>query len=275
MTNLLALRKRIKTVKNIAKVTRAMQVAAALKMKKAQQSAIAGRVFADKLREMMKSIGEVTEINPGNDAIIDLIIVAPERGLCGSLLSNMQKGLEKWIHENGRYSIRAICINDKSARMANRLNLEIIGVFDISITKPDMQKMRSVLQMMNQDLVGGVVGKCCVAYMKYENLMQQSLDVKQIAPIEHEIDEKINSDLILEPSKKEVIESLIPRARQMMLYQTIMETAASEFSARAMAMKSASENASEVAGYLSHQYNKTRQSAITAEIAEIVSGTMI
>lgn len=275
MSNLLALRKRLKTVKNIAKVTKAMQVAAALKMKKAQQAALAGRIFTEKLSEVMTMVGDVSEKDEMGNVIVDLIIVAPDRGLCGSLLSNLQRGLEKWINENSRHSIRAICVNEKAVKIANRLNLDIVGVFDISVSHPDQQKMRSVLAMVNQDLREGKIGKCCLAYMDFVNLMQQKFDVLQMIPLINTHDIKRKEDLVLEPSRSEVVESLIPRARQMMFYQAILETAASEFSARAMAMKAASDNAFDIAGFLSHQYNKTRQSAITAEIAEVVSGTMI
>jgi len=274
MPNLLSLRKRIKTVKNIAKVTKAMQVAASLKMKKAQEAALAGRIFTEKMAQVAGNVGQI-EIERGNDSArkMILILAAPDRGLCGSLLTNLQKGVTALVSEVGKENISCVCLNDKSKKVANRLGLEIVGVFELSTAHPDQQKIRSVLSLIKLEMSERKADKCVIGFMHFVNLMHQEFSTTQLLPFETEASEQ-SKEYILEPDRYTVFESLLPRAMQMKLYQAILETAASEFSARAMAMKAASDNAFDVANFLSAQYNKYRQAAITAEIAEVVSGSM-
>lgn len=267
MANLKNLKKRIRLVKNIAKVTKAMQVAAALKMKKAQETALSSRLFSQKLNEMAALV-TLESVKPINENI-DLILVGPDRGLCGALLSNLQKGLENWVRENGKERIRVICINKKSLIIANRLGLNVTGVFDISVSKADQKELMAVSQMVREDITNKKAGYCVVGYIHYKNLMSQGFAWKQIIPMETE-KEKVDQEILIEPDKEKVYNSLVPRSMRFKLYQAILETAASEFSARAMAMKAASDNASDIATYLTSQYNKNRQATITAQIAEVV-----
>lgn len=268
MANSRNLKKRIRLVKNIAKVTKAMQVAASLKMKKSQEAALASRLFSQKLSQIASLVvGEKQIITNEN---IDLVLIAPDRGLCGSLISTLERGLKKWVESVGVSHVRIFCINKKATVIARRLGLDIIGVFDISVAKPDLTKMGAVVQMLSDDLKKDVVGKCLVGYAQFENLMSQKFAISQILPFEAESISDANVDILVEPNKAEVYENLVPRSMRLKLYQTILETAASEFSARAMAMKSASDNARDISVFLTSEYNKDRQASITAQIAEVI-----
>jgi F-type H+-transporting ATPase subunit gamma len=262
------LKKRIRLVKNIAKVTKAMQVAASLKMKKSQETALASRFFSQKLSHIASLVvGEAVTVT---NSKIDLVLVAPDRGLCGSLLSTIEKGLKKWIDSVGQENVRVFCINRKATIVARHLNLDIIGVFDISVAKPDQTKMGAVIQMLTDDLKQGLVGRCLVGYAQFENLMSQNFTTTQILPFQPDSSLTDVGDFLIEPNKVEVYDNLVPRSMRLKLYQTILETAASEFSARAMAMKSASDNASDISVFLTSEYNKHRQASITAQIAEVI-----
>jgi len=276
MASLQRLKKRIKTVKNIAKVTKAMQVAATLKMRKAQLAAISSRLFTEKMAEISSFVVPSKSLKDSVNPRIDLIIVAPDRGLCGSLISNLLKGLSVWVSDKDKESINVICLNSKAQKIAGILGLSITAIFDISVNHPDVGKLKSVLQLVKNDISTGVSGSCYIAHMDFVNLMQQKFTIDQLLPlISENTDVKSKTDILIEPDPTTVYDSLVPRALQMKLYQAILETAASESSARAMAMKNASENASDIGTYLTGQYNKQRQAGITAEIAEVVGGSLI
>jgi len=276
MASLQNLKKRIKTVKNIAKVTKAMQVAATLKMRKAQQSAISSRLFTEKMSEISSYIVMQDTTQEKINKQIDIILIAPDRGLCGSLISNLLRGLSAWVNETGKENVSVICLNPKSKKIAEQLGLKITAIFNISVNRPDMGKIKSVLELVKNNITTGISGSCHIAYMDYINLMQQKFSTVQLLPLVTDKNiEKNNQEILIEPDQNTVYNSLVPRALQMKLYQTILETAASESSARAMAMKSASENATEIGSFLLSQYNNKRQAGITAEIAEVVGGSLI
>jgi len=274
MSSLKGLKKRIRLVTNIAKVTKAMQVAASLKMRKAQELAISSRIFSHKLGEIAALVAKDDIVN--NHDSIDLVLVGPDRGLCGSLLSNIQKGLASWVKDKGREKIRAICVNKKALIIAKRLDLNIVAVFEISVAKTDQSEISAISQLIQNDIKEKKIGSCVVAFAHYENLMSQYFKVNQIFPMvvtDKKNEEEIKEQLI-EPSREEVYNSLVPRSMRLKLYQSILEMAASEFSARAMAMKSASENAKDIAVYLTSEFNKKRQATITAQIAEVVGANL-
>ena len=268
MTSLRNLKKRIRLVKNIAKVTKAMEVAAALKMKRAQDAAINSRLFAKKLGEIASLVARENPTVP--DSQIDLILVAPDRGLCGSLLSNLQKGLNIFVNQVGRDRIRLICVNKRAVIIANHLGLNIVGVFDLHVSKPDSLQMNSIIKIINDDFSQGIAGLCLVGFAHYQSLMVQTFATQQILPFEIEPSATVNQQILIEPNQHELYQSLIPRSLRLKLFQAILETSASEFSARAMSMKSASDNASEIFNLLTSKYNQSRQSAITSQIAEVI-----
>lgn len=276
MASLQKLKKRIKTVKNIAKVTKAMQVAATLKMRKAQQSALSSRLFTQKMAEISSFVIPQGQAPKISNPYLNLILIAPDRGLCGSLISNLLKGLSLWIKERGKENINVICVNAKAQKIATQLGLNIVATFDISVNHPDAIKLKSILELVKQDALLGVAPQCFIAYMDYVNLMHQKFSAIQLLPLVSEAaNVKTSNEILIEPDLKTVYDSLVPRALQMKLYQAILETAASESSARAMAMKNASENAFEIGSFLNHEYNKQRQASITAEIAEVVGGSLL
>lgn len=274
MSSLKGLKKRIRLVTNIAKVTKAMQVAASLKMKKAQELAVSSRIFSQKIGEIA---GLVAQDNPViTNENIDLVLVGPDRGLCGSLVSNLQKGLANWVEEKGKEKIRVICANRKALVMAKRLELNVVAVFNISVAKTDQTEVSAIGQLIRNDIKEKIVGSCVVSYAHYENLMNQYFSSEQIFPmlVAEKKNEEEGREILIEPSRKEVYENLVPRSMRLKLYQAILETSASEFSARAMAMKSASENAKDIAVYLTSEFNKKRQATITAQIAEVIGATL-
>lgn len=274
MSSLKGLKKRIRLVNNIAKVTKAMQVAASLKMKRAQELALSSRIFSQKLGEIAALVAQETPLVDNEN--IDLVLVGPDRGLCGSLVSNLQRGLALWVAEKGKDKVRVICANKKALLMANRLKLNVVAVFGVSVAKTDQMEMTAISQLIRNDIKEKKVGSCVVGYAHYENLMSQYFGWDQIFPmvaVEKGV-ENVDKEMLIEPNREEVYANLVPRSMRLKLYQAILETAASEFSARAMAMKSASENAKDIAVYLTSEFNKKRQATITAQIAEVIGAAL-
>jgi F-type H+-transporting ATPase subunit gamma len=269
MANLKNLKKRIRLVKNISKVTKAMQVSAALKMKKAQESAIASRLFSEKLSQIASLVATESVSNTNSQASIVLVLIAPDRGLCGALLSNLERGLHQWLDSLDNQKVQVICVNQKSALIARHLGLDIIGIFDLSVAKPDQDKIGAIIKMITTETNAGTTGFCYVGYAKFENLMVQHFAINQLLPF-IPTTQVLTTDILIEPNKADVYATLVPRSIRLKLYQAILETSASEFSARAMAMKSASENASDIASFLTTRFNNSRQAAITAQIAEVI-----
>jgi F-type H+-transporting ATPase subunit gamma len=277
------IRAKIKSVENTRKITRAMEMVAAAKMRKAQERMRAARPYAEKIRAVA---AHLSRANPEykhpflvkRDQIgnVGLIIVTSDKGLCGGLNTNILRlavnRMKAWESEGK--GIQVCPIGNKGLGFMTRIGANIksnlTGLGDI----PHIDKLIGAVKLMLDAYTAGEIDAIYISYNHFINTMKQEPCVEQLLPLSGEQmgTAEGNWDYIYEPDSKEVIDELLVRYIESLVYQGVVENMASEQSARMVAMKAASDNAKNVIGELKLVYNKARQAAITREISEIVSG---
>lgn len=272
-----SLKRRIKSAKNISQITRAMQMVAAAKMKKAQDAAILNRNYADKLFEMTGRLIPYMH-HAKFDSKRDLyLIITPNKGLCGSLNTNLTKLILEIIKEK-RGVADFISLGKKGETVLAKYSSGIRATFNCGLTQPKYNIILPIAKMILDEFIKGRYGKVFVLYTEYVNSLVQHPKIKQILPIEQESYDGQNSHLaheyIFEPSKENLIDELIPYFVENQLFQLLLESYASEQSARMIAMKNATDNAREIMKELTLVYNRERQTQITNEIADIATAQL-
>lgn len=276
------IRRRIRSVGNMQQITRAMEMVSAAKMRKAQQRVTASRPYSDQLRQIMSDLA-TRQPDPEQLAQfpllqkrpirnVELIVITPDRGLTGALNTNILRRGSRYILEEAGASVQVIAAGKKArdyfVRTRQNVQAEFIGLGD-NVTLADV---RPIADIAIDDFVSGKVDAVFVVYSRFINTLVQRPEVVQILPVEPPPAHEGYSDYIFEPSPEEVLNNLLPRYVEVLLYQAVLEGAASEHSARMVAMRSASDNAKEVQQELSLSYNKARQAQITREVSEIAAG---
>lgn len=277
------IRTKIKSVENTRKITRAMEMVAAAKMRKAQERMRAARPYAEKIRNVAAHLSRanpeykhpylVTRDNPKK---VGLIVITSDKGLCGGLNTNVLRlsltTMKGWEAEGKAIAVCAI--GNKGLGFMNRINAEVksqlTGMGDV----PHMEKLIGATKVMLDAYVAGEIDEIHICYNNFVNTMKQEPRMEQLLPLSGEKLGSANGnwDYIYEPDAKEVIDELLLRYIESLVYQGVVENMASEQSSRMVAMKAASDNAKTVIADLKLVYNKARQAAITREISEIVSG---
>ncbi|MEQ1741478.1 MAG: F0F1 ATP synthase subunit gamma, partial [Candidatus Nitrotoga sp.] len=278
------IRTKIKSVENTRKITRAMEMVAASKMRKAQERMRAARPYAEKIRQVA---AHLSRANPEykhpflvkRDAIknVAVIIITSDKGLCGGLNTNILRlvvaRMKELEDENKGISICAIGNKGFSfmSRIGAKVKSHMIGLGDI----PHIEKLIGAVKVMLDAYNAGEIDAIYISYNGFVNTMKQEPRMEQLLPLSSESLEPANGstwDYIYEPDAKIVVDELLVRYIESLVYNAVTENQASEQSARMVAMKAASDNAKEVIGELKLIYNKARQAAITKEISEIVGG---
>jgi F-type H+-transporting ATPase subunit gamma len=278
------IRTKIKSVENTRKITRAMEMVAASKMRKAQERMRAARPYAEKIRQVA---AHLSRANPEykhpflikRDVIknVAVIIVTSDKGLCGGLNTNILRLVVARMKElEGESKGISICaIGNKGFSFMSRIGAKVkshmIGLGDI----PHVEKLIGAVKVMLDAYNAGEIDAIYISYNGFINTMKQEPRIEQLLPLSSENLEPANShtwDYIYEPDAKVVVDELLVRYIESLVYNAVTENQASEQSARMVAMKAASDNAKEVIGELKLIYNKARQAAITKEISEIVGG---
>ena len=277
------IRTKIKSVENTRKITKAMEMVAASKMRKAQDRMRASRPYAEKIRNVA---AHLSFANPEykhpylikRDVVknIGLIVVSSDKGLCGGLNTNMLRlsvnQMKNWESEGKSISVSAV--GNKGFSFMNRVGANvkshITGLGDV----PHLETLIGTIKVMLDAYEAGEIDQLYISYTKFINTMKQEPVMEQLLPLSGE---KLGSptghwDYIYEPEAKPVVDQLMMRYVESLVYNAVAENMASEQSSRMVAMKSASDNAKEVIGDLKLVYNKARQAAITKEISEIVGG---
>lgn len=274
------IKRRIKSAKNIAQITKAMQMVAASKMKRAQNQAINTRPYASELLTAVNSLrGKVDpQVHPlltssENQTTEAVVLIAPDKGLCGGLVTNLSRVL---IDKNKNTSF--IILGKKGRDTALRMGFNIEAYFDLGISQPKYEIVPPIAETIIKGFNCGKFSKVSVVYTKFINTLSQKPTTETILPLSLEkiLEEQSESfkEYLFEPNANQVLDALLPHYVEMELYQIILESYASEQSARMMAMKNASDNAKEIIGELTLSYNKIRQSLITNEIADIATAAM-
>ncbi len=279
------IRTKIKSVQNTKKITKAMEMVAASKMRKAQERMRAARPYAEKIRRLAANLSQanITDYKhpflTAADKVsrIGVILVTTDKGLCGGLNTNVLRlatqSMKEW-ESNGVTDIQVTCIGNKGLGFIQRMGGKVISNAVQLGDTPHLEKLIGPVKVMLDAYQNGELDAVYIGYTKFINTMKQEPLVEQLLPLSGDRLETQGAswDYLYEPDPQVVIDELLVRYVEALVYQAVAENMASEQSARMVAMKAASDNAGNVIGELQLVYNKTRQAAITKELAEIVSG---
>ena len=282
------IRTKIKSVQNTRKITKAMEMVAASKMRKAQERMRAARPYADKVRNIAAHMSDANPeyrhpflIKRTGSNKVGMIVVTTDKGLCGGLNTNILRAVVakfKELEAAGN-KVQVTAIGNKGFGFMNRMGATLVShVIGLGDT-PHLEKLIGAVKVQLDAYEKGEVDAVYLAYTKFINTMKQEAIVQQLLPLtadklEQSAEEKraYSWDYIYEPDAQTVVDELLVRYVEALVYQAVAENMASEQSARMVAMKAASDNAKNVISELQLSYNKARQAAITKELSEIVSG---
>jgi F-type H+-transporting ATPase subunit gamma len=282
------IRGKIKSVENTKKITKAMEMVAASKMRKAQERMRSARPYADKIRNIT---AHLSEANPeykspymraaGAAKNVGFIVVTTDKGLCGGLNTNVLRAVTNKMKDvqSAGGTIHTVAIGNKGLGFLNRIGATVVSQATQLGDAPQLEKLIGPVKVMLDAFVEGKLDAVYLCYTKFINTMKQEPLVEPLLPLsatrlEQTAAEKSQYgwDYIYEPDAATVIDDLLTRYIEALVYQAVAENMASEQSARMVAMKAATDNAGTLIGELKLIYNKTRQAAITKELSEIVSG---
>jgi F-type H+-transporting ATPase subunit gamma len=277
------IRMKIRSVQNTRKITKAMEMVAASKMRRAQERMRAARPYADKIRNVA---AHISHANPeyrhpfliARDTVkkIGAIIITTDKGLCGGLNTNVQRmalaKIKEWASEGEQFEV--CCIGNKGLGFMQRMGAHIVSQATQLGDRPHMDKLIGAIKVMLDGYIHDRFDRLMIFSTRFINTMKQEPAMEQLLPL---AGERLGSpegtwDYIYEPEAKAVLDQVLTRYIETIIYQAVAENMASEQSARMVAMKAASDNAADVIDELTLIYNKNRQAAITKEISEIVGG---
>lgn len=276
------IRKKIGSVENTQKITSAMQMVAASKMRRTQENMRQGKPYAEKMRQM---IGHLANANPEYRHVymaerevrrVGYLVVSTDKGLCGGLNVNLFRELVKdmagW-HAKGVESDLGL-IGNKAAAFFKSVGGNVLAAVNNVGETPVLADLIGGIKVMFDAFEEGAIDKLFIASNDFVNTMTQAPEVRQLLPLDPEADEQLQRrwDYIYEPDARHLIEGLVMRYIESQVYQAVVENGACEQAAKMIAMKNATENAEKLIGELKLIYNNARQAAITQEIAEIVGG---
>lgn len=308
-----AIKNRITSVKNTKKITKAMELVSAAKMRKAIEAALSTRLYARLAAELMERLSALQEVEyplfrkkPVSKVL--MVLMTSNRGLCGSFNANVLKFAEKLVREKEnmarhrkrsgdvevepekQVTIDVLGVGKKSALFAKRAGLNLVSVYDGLSETPDIEEVLPITAHAIAAFKKEAYDKVVVVYTHFVSSLEQQVKVRQLLPVSDVDLQKILSELpekdtvelpqddvsveayFLEPDREAILDNVIPRLIEAEVYQAVLESAASEHSARMVAMKNATEAAGEMISSLTLTFNKARQAAITQEIAEIAGG---
>jgi len=278
------IRGKIKSVENTKKITKAMEMVAASKMRKAQDRMRAARPYSEKIRHVAANLGKANpeyvhpfmELNDAKD--IGYIVVTTDKGLCGGLNTNVLRMLSNKLRDlqvEG-HKAQAVAIGNKGLGFLGRSGVKVVSHATQLGDTPHLDKLIGPVKVLLDAYVAGEIHSVQLCYTRFINTMKQESVVEQLLPLSADALKPHEGhgtwDYIYEPDAQTVIDELLLRYVEAMVYQAVAESMASEQSARMVAMKSATDNAGNVINELKLVYNKTRQAAITKELSEIVAG---
>ena len=276
------IRTQIASIKGTQKITKAMEMVAASKMRRAQERMLATRPYAEKIQTVVSHVSHAHPeyhhpyLDQREAKRVGLIIISTDRGLCGGLNINLFKSaitaMKEW--DAAGLEIDLTLIGTKSAGFFKRLGGNIISTATHLGDAPSIVELIGTVKVMLDAYEEGGIDRLYLAHNEFENTMSQNPVMKQLIPVAGETDEQLKThwDYIYEPDSRPVMDALMIRYIESLVYQGVVENVACEQAARMVAMKSATDNANDLIKELQLIYNKARQAAITQEISEIVSG---
>jgi len=275
------LRRRIRSVSNTAKITRAMQMIAASKMRRAQEMVVAGRPYSEHMNSVLSHLAALERGSEDTSVpLLDarevkttgIVLITPDRGLAGGLVTNLTRAVERTIMES-ETPVTLVAIGKKGRNFSVRTGNELKAVFDGIGDNPTVEDTRPISNLVIAEFESAGVDRVLLAYSRFVNTAVQAPTIDTLIPVEPaELTGNAAIGYIYEPGPVEVLEKLLPRYIEMEVYHAVLEAMASEHSARMVAMKNATDAANDLIDGLTLQLNKARQEAITSEMLDIVGG---
>ena len=279
------IRRRIKSVKNTAQITKAMQMVAASKMRKAQQSALAGRPYSELIDEVIVSVRG--RVNLSLHPLLEqrevkrelVLVISTDKGLCGGLNTNLLREAARFDTDRTEF----VTAGRKATQFMSRTKRKMIADFELK-DSPEFREVKAISKFCLEKFLSGEVDKVTVVYTRFVNTLTQTPVTRTLLPIsqmelaqvgeESTPGEEDFSEYIFEPSANDILGAILPHYLHYQVYQMVLDARASEHSARMVAMKGATDNAKEIIKDLTLEYNKIRQASITTELLEITTAQM-
>ncbi len=275
MANLLTLKRRIRVATNVSKTTRAIQMIAASKLKKAQDSTLSSRPYVEKLHDVSFNLtsrlneDEIHEYMKEKEINKNLmVVISPDKGLCGSLITNLFKELLSNDTKNTVF----IAVGKKMELNLSKIGKEIIASFPFGTSLPSFDIVYPIAKIIDEYFLGGKISRVTILSAKFESIFSQKPVIETLLPIRLSGEEK-KEEILFEPDRISILSTVLRHFLEMTLYQNLLETYASEQAAKMIAMKNATDNAKEIIEQLRLEYNKGRQEKITNEILDIGGAT--
>ncbi|HEX9014648.1 MAG TPA: ATP synthase F1 subunit gamma [Chloroflexota bacterium] len=283
MPSLRTIRRRIRSVRSISQVTKAMEMVSASKMRRAQSRVLASRPYSEHIQALIADLAA----RPGPDAAVHpllqqrasrsrvgFVVITADRGLCGALNSNViRRAAADMLASGGPATSEVITVGRRAQDYMVRRGVRLEATFTQPGDYPGIAKVQPIAKIIMDEFTSGDIDAAYIVFPKFINTLTQRVAVEQILPV---VPAKVTGgqpEYIFEPSIPEILGALLPRYIEVQLYQALLETIASEHSARMIAMRNATDNAKELISTLTLSYNKARQAAITREITEIAVGS--
>ncbi|MDP6169936.1 MAG: ATP synthase F1 subunit gamma [Candidatus Marinimicrobia bacterium] len=278
MANLKDIRDRIKSVKSIQKVTKAMKMVAAAKMRKAQERMEQARPYSNSLSDIIQNI--LPDVDRDMLPLLDMreikrkayVIVCADRGLAGAFNTNLLKIAQREIDEFGKDNVDLFCVGKKARDHFTYRNYNVIESHVDFWAEMEFENAMMIGRSIIDHFISGSVDEIHVVYNYFVNIGQQEVRSETLLPLSYDTNEATGSDRLYEPSKEELVNTLIPRHLNVQMWKYLLESYASEQAARMLSMENATSNAQDMIKDLTLQFNKARQAAITTEMLEIVGG---
>ncbi len=278
MPSTLALKRRIKSVKNVKQITKAMELTAAAKMHRAQMTVLGARPYAKRMRMLVDNIGTDSNDHPmlrvSKVSKQLLILVSTDRGLAGGLNASLVRETLRFVKESN-VETEYIIVGKKGLSLVARYGLSILATFSDLPARVDSMATRPISLLAKEHFISGQTDRVYVAYNHFHSTLSQKPTVDQLLPIIRSKDDGeteddiIKPETLFEPSSADLLATLLPRLVDQIFFQILLEATASEHAARMVAMRSATDNSSDLLEDLDLTFNSIRQSSITAQMAEI------
>jgi F-type H+-transporting ATPase subunit gamma len=282
MPSLIDIRRRIRSVKNMQQITKAMKMVSAAKLRRAQERAIASRPYARIMQRMLSNIAaasvgsedvaELPLLQIREEKRVQLIVVSSDTGLAGAFNSNLLRAAQKFVDERRGVDLRLETIGRKSRDYFRKRSFNLSGEYIGIVEKPDLEKAREIAAKMIERYSKAEVDAVYLIVNEFKSVMAPNLVITKILPMELPAGGGEQIDYIWEQPAKELLSDLLPRYVEMSIYRALLESLSAYHAARMAAMDAASKNAGDVIQTLTLNMNRVRQASITREIIEIVSG---
>jgi len=288
------LRRRISSVKNIAKTTKAMETVASSRMRRAQQTVIATRPYASKMLEIIRNLSQRVDVSDGAHPLLQqrtiknvgVVMITGDKGLVGSLNSNVIRRTTRFILNEAGAPVNLVTVGKKGRDFMIRYGRNVVAEFTGMGAKPQLQDISGVGRLVTDAYISGQVDAVYLIYTDFINTLIQRPVMLKLLPIDPNAPQQVQIgvnlpevdtthkavDYIYEPGPQQLLNALLPRFVEVLIYQALLESVASEQSAQMVAMKNATQNANDLVSDLTLTYNKVRQANITKEISEISAG---